>query len=107
MFRFHAALAGLALVGACVTTAQPRAPAPRAARPPGSYLHSYSEPERVRVRHVSLVLDLDFAGRTVRGRATLDFDRIDPDAPLILDVKGLVIERLAGADGNDRFYDVG
>ena len=107
MLRFHAVAAGLALVVSCVTTAPPRATATRAPRPAGSDLHSYSEPERVRVRHVSLQLDLDFAGRTVRGRATLDFDRPDPNAPLILDVKSLLIERVTGPDGNDRIYDVG
>jgi leukotriene-A4 hydrolase len=97
----------LVLAAACAMTKKPRPSAPRAPPPPGSDLHSFAEPYRVRVRHVSLALDLDFAGRTVRGRATLDFDRPDPEAPLILDNKGLAIERVTGPDGNDRIYDLG
>jgi leukotriene-A4 hydrolase len=97
----------LVLAAACAMTTKPRPSASRAPPPPGSDLHSFAEPDRVRVRHVSLALDLDFAGRTLRGRATLDFDRPDPDAPLILDNKGLAIERVTGPDGNDRIYDIG
>jgi len=46
----------------------------------------------VRATHLALDLDVDFEVRVLRGTATLDFERIDPDATeLVLDTKGLNI----------------
>jgi aminopeptidase N len=69
--------------------------------------HSHAEPNRVRARHVSLDLELDFAHHRVRGSALVSFDRLDPAAPLILDGQGLVIEGVAGEDGSARTWQVG
>jgi leukotriene-A4 hydrolase len=70
-------------------------------------VHSHAEPNRVRVRHVSLDLALDFPARQVRGTARLSFDRLDPAASLVLDGQGLAIESVAGQDGGPRSWRVG
>ena len=55
-------------------------------------VHSYSEPGRIRVRHVDLDLDVRFDRRILEGTATLLFERIDPAAEtLILDTRALDI----------------
>jgi len=55
-------------------------------------VHSYSEPGRVRVRHVDLDLDVRFDRRILEGTATLVFERIDRAADsLVLDTRGLDI----------------
>ena len=51
--------------------------------------HSHAQPDRVRVSHVSLDINLDFEAQAVRGTAELRFDRPDPAAPLVLDARGL------------------
>ena len=46
----------------------------------------------VRVTHLALDLDVDFDAKVLRGTATLDFKRVNPDATeLVLDTKGLDI----------------
>jgi aminopeptidase N len=69
--------------------------------------HSHAEPNRVRVSHVSLDLELDFEARSARGSCRLLLARIDPAAPLMLDSKGLVIQAVEGDDGTPRTYDLG
>ncbi|MDE0914211.1 MAG: M1 family metallopeptidase [Planctomycetota bacterium] len=69
--------------------------------------HSLSRPDQVLVQHVSLDLNLDFEGQRVHGRATLELERIDTGAPLILDTHGLVIEAVRGADGGERQWTLG
>ena len=55
-------------------------------------VHSYSQPGRVRVRHVDLDLEVRFDRRVLEGSATLQLDRLDPDADeLVLDTRGLEI----------------
>ena len=69
--------------------------------------HSHAQPDRVRVRHVSLAMDLDFGARAVRATARLRFDRPDPAAPLVLDTNGLAIAAVTGLDGKPRPYQLG
>ncbi len=69
-------------------------------------VHSHAEPNRVRVTHLSLDLTLDFDEREARGSAELAFDRLDPNAPLVLDSLGLAIVGVFGADGGARKYTV-
>ena len=61
--------------------------------------HSRSKPGEVRVQHVDLDLTVDFASKKLKGAATLDFVRSpsSPNAPLILDAKGLVIQSVSAA----------
>ncbi|WP_435016565.1 M1 family metallopeptidase [Tundrisphaera sp. TA3] len=65
--------------------------------------HSFSRPEEVQVRDLDLDLTVDFDRKELRGTATLGIERpanARPDAPLILDVRGPVIEEVAaGRDG--------
>jgi leukotriene-A4 hydrolase len=70
-------------------------------------IHSHAEPNKVRARHVSLDLTLDFAHKQVRGTVALAFDRLDATAPLVLDGRGLVIEGVTGEDGGSRTWQVG
>ncbi len=58
-------------------------------------VHSYAEPWRVRVVHVSLDLGIDFDERRLQGAATLSLERHDPTAPLTLDTRGLLIEEVS------------
>ena len=51
--------------------------------------HSYSQPSRVALRHLDLDLRVDFAERVIEGRATWSLDRKDPQASLVMDIRGL------------------
>ncbi len=54
--------------------------------------HSFAQPDKVRVTHCSLVLDVSFEQRILKGTARLTVKRADASAPLILDTRGLAIE---------------
>ncbi len=56
--------------------------------------HSYAQPDRVRVTHLGLALQVDFEQRVLRGTATLTLERFDRAAPLILDTRDLQIEEV-------------
>jgi len=70
-------------------------------------IHSHCEPERVRVTHASLDLEIDHAKKEIRGAVVLSLDRHDKESPLILDVKGLAIETVTGSDGGVRLWQIG
>ena len=56
--------------------------------------HSHGNPDQVRVQALQLSLNVDFARKTLRGTVTLSVRRqpgSPPDAPLIVDAKGLRI----------------
>jgi leukotriene-A4 hydrolase len=57
-------------------------------------VHSFAQPDRVRVTHCSLVLRASFVERTLSGTARLKLQRTDPDAPVVLDTRGLQIFRV-------------
>jgi aminopeptidase N len=69
--------------------------------------HSYAEPNRVRVRHVSLELALDFQRRCAEGSARLDLERTERSAPLKLDVRALDVLGVTGSAGGKRKFLVG
>ncbi len=92
----------LALVAACA--AGSRAPSTEAIP---MDIHSHAQPNRVRVAHVALDLELDFDARRAGGTAELVLVRTDPAAPLVLDVQGLEIESVTGADGAPRTFELG
>src|SRR5262245_5280360 len=96
-----ASAATLALLASCLST--PTAPP----GPIAKDIHSHAEPERVRVTHVGLDLELDFEERVVAGASELSFVRPDPAAPLVLDVQALEIEAVKGADGRSRRFSIG
>ncbi len=69
--------------------------------------HSHARPAEVRVQHLQLDLDLDFAQRVVRGTVRLDLERADPKAPLRLDCAGPKITAITGSDGTPRKWALG
>mgnify|MGYP000084135658 CR=1 FL=1 len=51
--------------------------------------HSQARPEQVRVRHLTLDLDVDFSTRLLTGTARLELTRVVPGAPeVVLDTSG-------------------
>lgn len=62
--------------------------------------HSFAEPWRVKVRHLDLELRVDFDNRQLVGTATYQLERIERDAPLVLDTRDLVIERIDQGTGH-------
>ena len=56
-------------------------------------VHSFANPQHVRVRHLDLDVTADFDQEVIRGTATLKVERTSKDAkqPLILDTRGLKI----------------
>ena len=53
-------------------------------------VHSYANPEQVRVRHLDLEVDVLFEQRILRGTAILTLDRLQPDADtVVLDTRDL------------------
>jgi leukotriene-A4 hydrolase len=55
-------------------------------------VHSHANPAEVRVQHVELDLEVDFSARSLRGSATLHFERRDPSASVLrLDTRSLEI----------------
>ncbi len=100
-------LAAVALA-ACQTAWSPsEEEASPPARPIVHDVHSFSEPERVRVTRVELDLALDFDARSARGEVLLDIERPDPAAALVLDTHDLAIEGVSGADGSARRWRLG
>lgn len=97
-------LLGLPLLAlaACTAMTDP-ADAPRPVRDP----HSHAQPDRVVVRHLDLDLTLDFERSVARGRAALTLVRHDPQAPLVLDTRGLAVERVTDATGRELPYRLG
>mgnify|MGYP004499792653 CR=1 FL=1 len=62
-------------------------------------VHSYARPEQARVTHVALDLAADFAARRMVGTAQLDVvTNGDADA-VVLDTKGLEIDRITDTNG--------
>ena len=116
MLRMIAAASALLLAACQVETpappktdrgATPAAAAPILATPDAVDVHSYARPLEARVTHLALDLGVDFAAKRVGGTATLDIDAKPGVGTIILDDKGLEIEKIAAADGKPLTYKVG
>jgi len=76
-------------------------------------VHSYSEPDKVRVRHIDLDLEPSFDRRTLEGSVVLTIEKAPRHltAPLVLDTRGLSVHAVeASADGEsfrNAKYEVG
>jgi leukotriene-A4 hydrolase len=70
-------------------------------------LHSYSEPEKFEVSHADLELRPIFETRVLEGTVVLTVKRRNgyDDAPLILDTRGLTIERVEAADRDGEYKE--
>jgi len=63
-------------------------------------LHSFANPDGVRVRHLDLDWDVLFDQKILKGTAVLTVERISPGVPLILDTRDLKIEKVeTSSDG--------
>ncbi|WP_395339264.1 M1 family metallopeptidase [Ningiella sp. W23] len=64
--------------------------------------HSFSNPEEVLVRHISLDLEANFDRKQLIGRATLSFHRKNPSATqLVLDTRDLNIDSVTYASSSE------
>jgi len=63
-------------------------------QPAAKDFHSYSNPQDVRVRHLDLDWDVSFDKKVLRGAAVLTIDRLNKQAPLILDTRHLNIDKV-------------
>lgn len=78
---------------------------PRAmsSQPPASLsrdVHSYANPDEVRVRHADLDLDVRFDRKILEGTATLSLERLAPAAALRLDTRGLDVRSVETGSGD-------
>jgi leukotriene-A4 hydrolase len=75
--------------------------------PPDRDIHSYARPWEARVTHVALDLTADFTSRTLAGSATLDVERAPGAREVVLDTKGLTVERVTSKDGAPLKFGLG
>jgi leukotriene-A4 hydrolase len=101
-------LTALLLLSAIPLHAAPRDPvAPILTTPEARDVLSYARPEIARVTHVDLDLVADFAAREMRGTATLEILAAPGAREIVLDDKGLVIERITDTRGKPLAWNVG
>src|SRR6266478_5640337 len=70
-------------------------------------IHSFSNPEQIRVRHLDLDCEVLFDRKILKGTATLSVERrVDSGAPpLILDTRNLHIEKVAVSEENGAYAE--
>ena len=66
-------------------------------------LHSFSNPNDVRVTHLSLDVSVNFESKELDGIATWNLNRINADSPLILDVKNMTIKKVTSGKKELKF----
>ncbi|MFO0278569.1 MAG: M1 family metallopeptidase [Planctomycetota bacterium] len=69
-------------------------------------VHSFAEPHRVRSRHLELDLALDFTAKVARGHVVHHIERLDADAPFVVDSDGLVVRGAFDQHGRPLFVDL-
>ena len=70
--------------------------------------HSYSRPDKVKVIHIHLELDVDFKRKILHGHVELTLEKIDPKAKsVILDARNLTVSKvlLGGADNDKLVFE--
>ena len=65
--------------------------------------HSFSEPQKVRVRHVALDLKTSFEQRKLAGTAELQIAREDAGSPLVLDTRDLIVHKVEAGDASGNY----
>ncbi|MBL8149052.1 MAG: M1 family metallopeptidase [Blastocatellia bacterium] len=64
-------------------------------------IHSYATPQSVRVKHMEFDWDVLFEQKAIKGSAILHIERIDKTKPLVVDTRGLKIEKVeVSSDGS-------
>lgn len=102
-----AALLGTAALVSPVHARAAAAPAPILTTPEAVDDQTYAQPRIARVTHVSLDLTADFAAKVMRGTATLDILAIPRAREIVLDDKGLVIDKVTDDKGKALVWKVG
>ena len=97
----------LSLATAAPIIAAPAPVAPILTTPEAKDASTYARPQIARVTHVDLDLTADFAAKVMRGTATLDVLARPGATELILDDKGLVIDRITDTRGRSLPFTVG
>lgn len=91
---------------ACTATEKP--PAADAKLPALPHdVHSFAEPDKARVTHVSLDLTPDFATKRIRGIAKLAIEKAAGADSVVLDVRDLDIQSVSDVKGDSLGYRVG
>jgi len=66
-------------------------------------IHSYARPDEVRVTHIALDLHADFDAHVLSGTATLSLQRNGSASEVVLDSKGLDIQKITGGGSDLKF----
>lgn len=102
------ALAAVSLAAlAAPALAQQARPAPILTTPEAKDVWTHAEPQVARVTHVDLDLDVDFASKTLSGRALLDVLASPEAKQIVLDVDDLEIFEVTTSDRKPLRYTVG
>ena len=111
MRRILTPLALLLATAACTTVPGDRAPstmvAPVLTSADARDPFTFAQPEVARVTHLDLDLALDFVGKNVGGKATLDVLAAPGAQSLVLDSKGLLVSRVTDGAGADLPHTLG
>ncbi len=70
-------------------------------------VHSYARPEEARVTHVALDLEADFERKTLAGTAALTVAAAPGATHVVLDTRGLAIERVTDSAGGPLAFELG
>src|SRR5689334_20471288 len=70
-------------------------------------IHSFARPWEARVTHVALDLTADFTAKTLAGSATLGIERAAGARQVVLDTKGLKVERVTDRGGAPLNFTLG
>lgn len=108
MIFFCFAVSLSVLLMACQRTTDPAqnkpVPAQTTAADATRDVHSYANPDQVRVKHVDLSLHVLFDRKVLKGTATLTLERIKSDVGTIqLDTRDLTINRVETSPDNNNF----
>jgi leukotriene A-4 hydrolase/aminopeptidase len=69
--------------------------------------HSFSKPDEAIVKHLTLNLTVDFQRKILSGTAMLDVETKNNATQLIVDTRGLNIEKVILADGSEAKFSLG
>jgi leukotriene-A4 hydrolase len=95
------------LTPACAPPPEPAAAPDAAVAPAVDDPHSHARPWEVAVEHLALDLAVDFERRVLSGRASLDVDNRAGADTLVLDTRGLTIERVTLDGGEETSFELG